>query len=542
MKSVREVVISALFTALIFAGWVHAQSGTNADRPVVTSPPDSFFEKVRERDRDAARAFYVKHLDVQGMPVVAAAEVADLALQRTYDIVTHMLAGRPDVLRAMIDRGMYLTIIGKDQVYTDLPENRNARNPDYLNERVRGTGGYPTSFGEENLLSLPLDRYDDESIAVHEFCHTIDSTLARMDPTWRERRTAVYRHALEKGLFKDTYAGSNAAEYWGEIVQAYFDCNRINNWNHGPIGRREQLKLYDPEGYELVRTTFNLGPRQDWRYRFLHEQPSVTAPPAKFKIDPYYTKFTWAREFTVLGRQASDEALLKANDTIRKMFAYRHDILKALIAAGVKLVVLGPGEKISDLPECRAGNMGISPMDSESRAGRPCYDLDPLARFLDYSPQLKLVAVGEENVLADAEDPYATGCQVIRVLAKALYHVTATRSVDPNWESRGRDVQQYELRVQRMDIRFDEKLKELHAKAMNAGRWKGTPAVHDPVEYWAEGVLACFDAAGTGFTPTDANHPITTREALKEYDPDLLSLVDETMAYKGKVDWRYTHR
>ena len=30
--------------------------------------------------------------------------------------------------------------------------------------------------------------------------------------------------------------------------------------------------------------------------------------------------------------KVSDEALLKANDTIRKMFAYRHDILKAMIA------------------------------------------------------------------------------------------------------------------------------------------------------------------------------------------------------------------
>ena len=94
---------------------------------------------------------------------------------------------------------MYLVIIGKDQVYTDLPENRNARNPDYLNERVRGTGGLPTSFGEENLLSLPVDRYDDESIAVHEFCHTIDGALSRVDPTWRERKNAVYRRARRKG-------------------------------------------------------------------------------------------------------------------------------------------------------------------------------------------------------------------------------------------------------------------------------------------------------------------------------------------------------
>jgi len=59
------------------------------------------------------------------------------------------------------------------------------------------------------------------------------------------------------------------------------------------------------------------------------------------------------------------------------------------------------------------------------------------------------------------------------------------------------------------------------------------------VEYWTEGVLAYFDAAGAGAPPNDADHSIATRETLKEYDPDLFALVEETMAYKGKVDWRY---
>jgi alpha-glucosidase len=170
------------------AGMVQPQGADATSNPAVTAPPESFFERVREPDRDAARRFYLKHLDVQGLPVVASGEVGDLALQRTHEIVGHMLAGRPDVLEAMVRNRMYLIVIGKDQVYTDMPEYRNHPNPAYQNERVRGTGGRPTSFGEENLLSLPLDRYDDESIAVHEFCHTIDRTLSAVDPTWNERR------------------------------------------------------------------------------------------------------------------------------------------------------------------------------------------------------------------------------------------------------------------------------------------------------------------------------------------------------------------
>jgi hypothetical protein len=491
----------------------------------VTAPPESFFEKVRERDRDVARRFYKKYLDVKGMPVVASAEVADEALQRTHDIVTHMLAGRPDVLETMVKHGTRLIIIGKDQVYTDMPEYRNSGNAQYMNERVRGTGGLGvTSFGEENLLNLPLDRYDDESIAVHEFCHTIDAALRQLDSAWRERLVQTHRNAVSKGLWKNAYTASNPAEYWAEICQSYFDCNRVNNWNHASIRTREQLRQYDPDGYELVKTTFKLTPANDWRYEALRRQPSVIPPPTKFKIDAYYTKFTHAREFTVLGsKHVSDEALLRANDTIRKMFAYRHDILKAMIADGARLVVLGRAEKLSDLPEFT---------DARKQAG-----FDEV-RYLDYTPALKLMVVPEENVLGLPGEPFAGKCMVVSVFAKGLYHVTGLRAVVPDFDQR-RDKQQYELRVKRMDVEFDNRLRKVFDEVTGKGQWKGTPAARDRIEYWTAGVEAYFDAAGESQAPNLADRPITTREALKAYDPDLYRLVDETMAYKEHVDWRF---
>jgi len=520
MKSPQLVRLQSALILLLLSS-----TASLAAEPAVSPPPEAFFELVSERDRDLARRFYAKYIDVAGMPVVAHADVADQALVRVHSIVTHMLAGRPDVTAALVKNRMYLIVIGKDQVYTDMPEYSRHPNPEYQNERVRGTGGRPTSFGEENVLSLPLDRYDDESIAVHEFCHTIDGTLRSIDPTWSERKNAAFRGARERGLYQDVYAGSNAGEYWAEICQAYFNCQRVNNWNHGPIGSRDQLKTYDPQGYDLVRTAFNLTPEQDWRYSWLQPLPNVTAPPAKLQIDPYYTKFTWAREFTVLSRKASDEALLKANDTIRKLFAYRHDLLKALIADGVKLVVLGREERLADLPEFAT---------LKETAG-----FDALARTLEYSPATKLLVVGEENVLADPGRPGVGDQHLVRLMAKAVYQVTGKRPVDPNWESRGRSVQQYELRVRRLDERFDARLKELHAKATAADKWKGTAAIHDPQAYWAVGVLAYFDALGQDDAPGDAAHPISTRELLKEYDPELFAVVHETMAYHGKVDWRF---
>src|SRR5262249_62320063 len=139
-------------------------------------------------------------------------------------------------------------------------------------------------------------------------------------------------------------------------------------------------------------------------------------------------------------KHVSDEALLKANDTIRKMFAYRHDILKAMIADGARLVVLGRKEKLSDLPEFK---------EARDQAG-----FDEVG-YLDYTPNLKLMVVPEENVLCLPGEPFAGKCMVVSVFAKALYHVTGLRPVDPDFERR-RGKQQYELRVKRLDIAFDQ--------------------------------------------------------------------------------------
>ncbi|MFO0969368.1 MAG: hypothetical protein U0793_27750 [Gemmataceae bacterium] len=506
---------ATLLLSLLFATPLAAQPA-----PKVEAPPAAFFARFKPADVEAARAFYKKHIDAGGLSIAAAAEVADEALERTHHIVTRMLAGRPDILAAMRKAGTRLIIIGKDQVYTDMPEYRKHPNPAYQNERVRGTGGLGvTSFGEENLLNLPIDRYDDESIAVHEFCHTIDAALRAIDKTWNRRLGETYRGAMAKGLWRNAYAASNQAEYWAEIAQSYLDCNRVNNWNHNSVGTREQLKLYDPEGYDLCRVTFNFSGPDDWRYKPLRVQPSVIAPPAKFKIDPHFSKFTFAREFPVLGsKHVSDEALLKANDTIRKMFAYRHDILKAMLADGARLAVLGRDEKLSSLPGFR---------------GKPGFDA---VRYHDYAPELKLMVVPEENVLGAPHEPFAGKAMVVSLFAKGLYRVCGTRP--PASETKG-PKQQYELRVKRLDIEFDKRLAELHEGARSAKLWRGVPADRNRVEYWAAGVEAYFDAAGAGFAPQGADRPITTRDALKSYDTALYALVDETMAYKEHVDWRY---
>ena len=105
----RQCLSARLILIAVLAGLAGPAPRSRAgqkEAPVMTAPPESFFAKVREKDREAALKFYKKYLDVKGMPVVASGQVADLALDRTYDLVTHLLAGRPDVLRAMVSNGM----------------------------------------------------------------------------------------------------------------------------------------------------------------------------------------------------------------------------------------------------------------------------------------------------------------------------------------------------------------------------------------------------------------------------------------------------
>jgi hypothetical protein len=186
-------------------------------------------------------------------------------------------------------------------------------------------------------------------------------------------------------------------------------------------------------------------------------------------------------------------------------------------------VVLGRKEKLSDLPEFR-----------ETRK-RPGADE---VRFADYAPGSKVMVVPEENVLGLPDDPFAGRGMVVGVFARGLHQVCGARPVIADFDQR-RDRQQYELRVQRLDVEFDKRLRKAYEAAREKGLWKGTAAARDHVEYWATGLEAYFDAGGDVPAPPLADRPVTTREALKTYDAELYALVAETMAYHGHVDWRY---
>lgn len=214
-------------------------------------------------------SFYQKYIETEGLYVISSGKVSDEALLKACDIISLMLAKRPDVKAHMVKKGCHVMVIDKDEETCDLPEFAHICNCEdsikYWNWRARGFGGAPedefsSSCGEENLLALPQDKYVGENILIHEFAHLIHTVgIVGVEPDFNERLEALRQNAIRKGLWEKTYAVSNKEEYFAECVQSFFNCNRyaepangVHNW----VNRRTKLKTYDPDMYRLLQEYF----------------------------------------------------------------------------------------------------------------------------------------------------------------------------------------------------------------------------------------------------------------------------------------------
>lgn len=213
--------------------------------------------------------FYKKYVNADGIPVVSSINVNDSALIRASKVIAQVLSKREDVKKAMIAKGCKVMIIGEKEEVCDIPEYAEIcdtpENIAYWNKRARGFGGAPehdfsASCGEENVICLPGDRYKGESILVHEFAHIIHMVgIVGVNPKFDNELETLLQKAIEKGLWKDTYAVSNKEEYFAEAVQSFFNCNKYSeepNGVHNSINTREKLKSYDLDMYNLLLQYF----------------------------------------------------------------------------------------------------------------------------------------------------------------------------------------------------------------------------------------------------------------------------------------------
>ena len=256
--------------------------------PHVTAVP------AEVRARFILSPFYQKYVGLDGLPILASAKVSDYALLEARYILAHLTAHRPELLRLIARAKVRVAVMATDEFSTDIPEHHDIAPKDYWDRRARGLGATlarpAVSCGEENLLGYAGDPYPTENILVHEFGHVIhERGMYLLDGNFDRQLRAAYDAAQREGLWQGTYAGTNHKEYWAEGVQSWFDTNRENDPDHGPINTRAELKAYDPRLAELLAKVLGDG---EWRYL----PPARRDPPSPHLagFDPAQAPtFTW---------------------------------------------------------------------------------------------------------------------------------------------------------------------------------------------------------------------------------------------------------
>ena len=213
--------------------------------------------------------FYKKYIDANGIPIISSDKVPDAALLQARKVVVQMLSNVKlrEAAKTMAQNKIRIAVMSKDELTTDIPEHSdlNRAFPETnWDTRARGlgaTGVRPaTSCAEENLLCYSNDRYSGEDILVHEFAHTIHQfAILYLDRGFEKKLNKIYEHAKANGLWENTYAISNANEYWAEGVQDWYNLNREaipGNGIHNEINTRAELEHYDAELFDLIKRYF----------------------------------------------------------------------------------------------------------------------------------------------------------------------------------------------------------------------------------------------------------------------------------------------
>lgn len=226
--------------------------------------------------------------------------------------------------------------------------------------------------------------------------------------------------------------------------------------------------------------------------------PVPAAMRATFKLSDFYAKAVDAGGFPIVASaKVSDTALKEAAYLIDRMLDRRDDLRAALAKNNVRFSVMAAEEMTTDLPE----HSDLKPKDWWDRR----------ARGLGATDARPAVSCGEENLLCSPGDPYSAENILIHEFAHAI-HERGLNTVDP---------------------KFAGELKRIFNAGRSKGLWKGKYAGKNRNEYWAEGVQSWFDTNREN--DHDHNH-VNTRAELKEYDPELATLVESIF---GDREWRY---
>ena len=224
---------------------------TPVPEPTVTPVPEPTVTPVPEPTATpTSNSLYAQHIDVDGISIMASANVAPEALINASAIIDEMLVNRPDLQQTIADEGGRVVVIAESEVITDIPELSHLHGWDVRRPALHRVAGGPLiSIWEPNLLCSDADVFPHEDLLVHEWAHMILLYGVEKQTgglAFRERVERAYHSALGAGLWKNTYASDNADEYWAEGMQSWFGLNDRPGDIHNDINGRTEIEEYDP--------------------------------------------------------------------------------------------------------------------------------------------------------------------------------------------------------------------------------------------------------------------------------------------------------
>ena len=235
--------------------------------------------------------------------------------------------------------------------------------------------------------------------------------------------------------------------------------------------------------------------------------PDPIPPPAVvrafYELDPFYEQWINVGGLPVLASaKVNPYAVKEAAWLIEKMVGHRPDVLRAMVSNKARFSVVGHTELITEIPEY-------------SEVTTPDFLVFNHRGWGGGGSQGTTSTSSEEGILAYPGKLYQGHTLLIHEFAHGL-HLFGLDTLDPT---------------------FSERLQMTYEAAMKKGLWQGTYASSNAREYWAEGTHAWFyPGSRDSFTSLDPTHH-TTRQALKQYDPGLATLLVEVY---GDRQWQYT--
>ena len=251
MKTLRLWTVTLLLLSFLFL-----PIGIASDLPFenvpfdVTNIPEPVPPPKEVRDFFDLSDFWQQWINIEGFPILASAKVSPYATKELAWQIGQMFRDRTDFLKELARIGETFTLIGHNEILSDIPEMRDLSVLFYRNVRARG--GYNPRRG-----SSVEQVFSSASVPVHELAHDIHLlVLNQIDLTFDNRLKALYNAVVAKGLWYG--AASDYLEYWAEGVTVWFHVPQLS-----PLKTREALKAYDPDLALLIAEVFG---DNDWRH------------------------------------------------------------------------------------------------------------------------------------------------------------------------------------------------------------------------------------------------------------------------------------